>query len=236
MRSAICCLAFTVGLLLVSPAPAFAGMPMVRLTDVAEMRIQSLSFFLMVFLVASALIQFIWNRLRGDFPKLPRLTYGKALGLVTLWGLLFVLVLTMISGARELLTPGAWEKVGLTYKLAKDAAPPPLPLVEETTEKERRQKLDNLRAALWEYARTHDGRFPSDRSAPGVPPEAWQAPHPASMQYVYIAKLTPDAGPQPLAAEPDIFGAYRFVLFANGAVCRMESSEAVQVLSAGVKP
>ena len=36
---------------------------------------------------------------------------------VVLWGLLFMLVLTMISGARELLTPGAWEKKGATYQL-----------------------------------------------------------------------------------------------------------------------
>jgi hypothetical protein len=39
---------------------------------------------------------------------------------VTLWGLLFLLILTMISGARELMTPGAWEKHGSTYEL-KDA-------------------------------------------------------------------------------------------------------------------
>ena len=45
---------------------------------------------------------------------------GKALGVVFLWGLLFVLVLTMISGARELMTPGAWEKKGLTYRLTDD--------------------------------------------------------------------------------------------------------------------
>ena len=33
------------------------------------------------------------------------------------WGSLFVLVLTMISGARELMTPGAWKKDGITYVL-----------------------------------------------------------------------------------------------------------------------
>jgi hypothetical protein len=41
---------------------------------------------------------------------------------VTLWGLLFLLILTMISGARELMTPGAWEKHGSTYRL-KDERP-----------------------------------------------------------------------------------------------------------------
>jgi hypothetical protein len=64
----------------------------------------------------------LWNVLRRQFPLLPALSYGRALSLVVVWGLLFVVVLTMISGARELMTPGAWRKQGWTYKLA-DAAP-----------------------------------------------------------------------------------------------------------------
>ena len=65
-------------------------------------------------------IQRVWNASRADFPRLPRLSFGKAVGVVFLWGLLFLLVLTMISGARELLTPGAWRKEGFTYKLDAD--------------------------------------------------------------------------------------------------------------------
>jgi hypothetical protein len=57
------------------------------------------------------------DRIRRDFVRLPVLTFGRALALVTLLGFLFVLVLTMISGARELMTPGAWVKDGLKYKL-----------------------------------------------------------------------------------------------------------------------
>ena len=63
------------------------------------------------------LVKLLWNYLAKDFSKLPPMTYRKALAAVTLWGLLFLLVLTMISGARELMTPGAWEKQGATYKL-----------------------------------------------------------------------------------------------------------------------
>src|SRR5262245_47532465 len=107
-------------LALAAPSVALAGMPSFKVNDVAMLRVESLSFFLVVFLVSALFIQVLWNFLRRDFPRLPRLSYGKALGLVTLWGTLFVLVLTMISGARELLTPGAWDKVGFTYKLAKD--------------------------------------------------------------------------------------------------------------------
>src|SRR5207249_2746330 len=123
-------------------------MPMIYVSELARMRVQAISFFLVGFLVSALCIQLLWNYLRSDFPALPRLTYGKALGVVALWGLLFVLVLTMISGARELMTPGAWVKQGATYKLASHATTP---------DPERRQKLEKLRVALWEYAGAHEG-------------------------------------------------------------------------------
>lgn len=104
-------------LILLMAAPAHAGMPMVTLTDVAKARLSSISFFLVLLLVCALLVKSLWNFLARDFSKLPRMTYPKALAAVTLWGLVFVIVLTMISGARELLTPGAWEKQGATYRL-----------------------------------------------------------------------------------------------------------------------
>ena len=103
--------------LLLLATPASAGMPSFTLTDVARARLEAISFFLAMFFVLSGVVQGIWNSLRGDFPRLPRLSYKRAVGLVALWGMLFVLLLTMISGARELMTPGAWEKDGLTYKV-----------------------------------------------------------------------------------------------------------------------
>ncbi len=98
--------------------PVMAGMaspPTLR--EVAKLRLQSLSFFIMVLLASALLIKLMWNGLRKDFTRLPHLSYLKSLCLVLLWGLLFVLVLAMISGARELLTPGAWKKDGATYRL-----------------------------------------------------------------------------------------------------------------------
>lgn len=103
--------------LLCGAAPAHAGMPSYTLTDLAKARLDTISFFLVLVLVLALLVKFLWNYLARDFSKLPRMTYPKALVAVTLWGLLFLLVLTMISGARELMTPGAWEKQGATYKL-----------------------------------------------------------------------------------------------------------------------
>src|SRR5262245_28261846 len=114
--------------LILAPAEtAHAGMPaplptdpevVLRLSDSAVGRIQAISFFLAGLLLAAAAVRWLWNVLAGDFSRLPRLSFARALAGVMLWGLLFVIVLTMISGARELMTPGAWQKQGFTYKLA----------------------------------------------------------------------------------------------------------------------
>ena len=201
------------------PGRALAGMPTVTLTDVASARLQTISFFLVVLLACAWVVKGIWNGLRSDLPRLPRLTYRKALGLVALWGLLFLLVLTMISGARELLTPGAWTKQGLTYKLNA-----PVPAAERSSETEavRRDSLGRLRAALWAYARAHDGRFPPDDSAtPEVPDELWQLPGPSGMRYLYAPGRRTGEFEAVVAYEPGLYGPVRLVLSADGAVTLM---------------
>lgn len=95
--------------------------PPIVLTDIARLRLEAISFFIATILVSAVVVRWLWNSLRDSFPKLPRLTYGKALTLVLIWGLMFVIVLTMISGARELMTPGAWEKQGPVYRLKGEA-------------------------------------------------------------------------------------------------------------------
>ena len=108
-------LALVIGAL---PTTALAGMPApYTLNELARLRIEAISFFLVVLLVCAGLVKLIWNGLRPEGTRIPRLSYPKALGVVVLWGLLFSVVLAMISGARELMTPGAWEKQGATYKL-----------------------------------------------------------------------------------------------------------------------
>jgi hypothetical protein len=120
---------FTVAAL--SPGLVLAGMPsplptqvdrILRLNESALERLQAISFFLLVFLLCAAAVAVLWNYVRRDFPVMPRLTYGKAVAGVFLWGMLFIIVLTMISGARELMTPGAWEKQGFTYRLTDQPA------------------------------------------------------------------------------------------------------------------
>lgn len=125
-----CVLLFSFSLVFAFDTAAQAGMPRVllddlprylALTDMSRARLEAISFFIAVGLISAAAIRWMWNSLRRDFPRLPHLSYARAVGLLTLWGLLFVLVLTMISGARELMTPGAWEPDGGTYRLRSDA-------------------------------------------------------------------------------------------------------------------
>lgn len=89
------------GAVLVGASPAEAGMPSVNLilTELGK-RAEELSFFLVVFLLSAWGVQGLWNFLRRDFPRLPRLSYRGAVAAVLLWGLAMVVVLTMISGAQ----------------------------------------------------------------------------------------------------------------------------------------
>ncbi|HEV3163923.1 MAG TPA: hypothetical protein VGZ22_07805 [Isosphaeraceae bacterium] len=211
------------------PSAAWAGMPAITLSELARMRVQTISFFLACFLLSAWIIQWIWNSLRRDFPRLPRLSYGKATGLIALWGLLFLLVLTMIAGARELMTPGAWKKEGLTYKLAGE--PPTVAEASQEAKRtsrqdsERRQALDRLRMALWTYARSHGGQFPADRNAPEIPDDAWRVPDPSGMRYIYRPGLVADCGELPLAFEPGISGNDRLVLLTSGKIRQMTPDE-----------
>jgi len=225
-----------IALIFLSPAPAHAGMPTVLLTDMARMRIQTISFFLLGLLLSSKFIQWIWNSLGKDFTLLPRLSYFKALGVVTIWGMLFVLVLTMIAGARELMTPGAWEKKGATYRLAeppKEAAP----ANEDSTENTRYTKLEGLRRALWEYADTHHGQFPKDRETPDIAADKWRLPDVSGLRYLYVSGLengrkSAGAPSVPLAYEPEYYDSGRLVLFSDGHIGRLQNSEFDRTLRA----
>ncbi len=220
-------LVLSVMLALAVPGLAWAGMGYPTLTDFARLRLQGLSFFLVGFLAASGLLQLLWNYLGRDFTFLPRLSYGKALAFVGLWGLLFLLVLTMVNGSRELMTPGAWERNGLTYQVRQPA--PPVG-TDDSLDRNRRQQLERLRTALWDYARSHDGKFPSTREDAAIPSDLWQVPDPSAMLYLYQGGTASAIDGKPLAYEPEIFGAERWVLLTNGQMQRMTSSELTQSL------
>lgn len=105
-----------------APLPLPPETPVVRLTEMTVERLQVISFFLLVIVLSAFVVWWLWTVLRRDIPQLPRLSFGGSLAAVLLWGFLSIVVLTMISGARELMTPGAWKRTGPIYELAN---PPP---------------------------------------------------------------------------------------------------------------
>src|SRR6185369_14768900 len=139
------------------------------------------------------------------------------LGLVVLWGLLFIVVLTMISGARELMTPGAWRKQGWTYKLASASTLP-------NSQEEIRHALEDLRQALWHYAAIHDGKFPPPDSS-AIDPNLWEIPGWPGLRFLYIAGRHAEAAGQLLVYSPELDGDNRPVLMTNGMIGHLRSTE-----------
>ncbi|MCP3137635.1 hypothetical protein [Pyxidicoccus xibeiensis] len=197
---------------LLAPAVALAGMPSYLLSEVARWRVEAISFFLLVFLAVVLAVKALWNRVQRDFPRLPRLGLGSAVALVFLWGLGFQLVLSMIAGGRELMTPGAWERTGTTHRLKRTELPGDKELVVQA----RRQRLEELRTALWAYAQSHGREFPPDDFSAGIPDERWKVLGGSGMHFIYVGGTKVDAPGRPLVYEPGIFGRERLVLFADG--------------------
>jgi hypothetical protein len=210
---------------------AWAGMPMspfdslgetIRLNGIAKLRLEALSFFAVLLLLLGAIVQRIWNGLRGDFPRLPELSYRRAMGLIFLWGLLISVVLSMISGARELMTPGAWERAGATYRLSAERR------ASDAAFQARELNLRRLGRALAAYADSHDGRFPAHELVSDIPDDLWLTLSVTGDRYVYVAgRQSPAKGKagEVLAYEPEVYGAERLVLFSDGRIDRLRYSE-----------
>jgi hypothetical protein len=202
-----------------------------RVNDSILGRVQAISFFIVVLLLCTAVVRWLWNYLQKDFPRLPRLSYGKALAGVLLWGLLFILVLTMISGARELMTPGAWQKQGFTYKLTPAPAP-----ADATPLEQRKQHLERLRTALWHFAATHNGHFPSESEKTLIPAELWLVPDGGGLRYLYVSGQSANESATILAFEPELDPEQRLVLQTNGEVISRRSSQLETLLHAEKHP
>lgn len=194
---------------LLSSGSAFAGMTTVTLTDIASARIDAISFFLFTYLLISWFVKLIWNQLAKTFSSLPRLKYREALGVVFVSGLLFYVVLTMISGARELLTPGAWEKQGNGYRLRGEE-------VEPMSKSERRDALELLKNGIWEYAKSNEGKAPSGPFSGDLEDELWEFGD--GGMYALVPDVKVGAGREVLVYEPASAGARRFVLLADGSI------------------
>jgi len=197
------------GIWLIAATRASAGMTVITLTDMARMRLDALSFFIALYLLISWLVKILWNHFAKTFPALPQLNYRRALSLVLVSGLLFYVVLTMISGARELLTPGAWEKQGVGYRLRENT-------VTEADKEDRREALRRLRAAIWSYAEKHDGNAPPGPLCDGIERAAWRFP--GGGLYCLMPDVRPGGGRAILVYEPSRAGGRRYVLLADGTI------------------
>jgi hypothetical protein len=204
---------------------AQAGMTVYDLTDVARLRLEDISFFAFLLLLATLGIRLLWNSLAKDFPRLPRLSLLKAFSLTALLGLLMLLMLVMISGARELLTPGAWHRQASHYR------------PNESGNRElRQQSLEGLRAALLQYAHGHEGRLPPHDYVAELPAKVWEAPDSAGTRYLYVGGLTLSQTNAVLVCEPRTFGDERFVLFVDGAIKAMKTEEVHRLMGAKEQP
>jgi hypothetical protein len=192
---------------------AWAGMPFIQVAQLATLRLRTISFFLVVVLLCAWGLRQAFRVLRRDLPSLPQLSFKGALALLLVWGLLFQLVLTMIAGGRELMTPGAWEPQGTTYRLATRLAPPDVTMAHART-----AALERLRTALWAFAQSHDGAFPAGEFTGELPDATWMTSDPSGMRFVYAPMHRADQGAAPLAWEPGIYGPQRMVLLTSGAI------------------
>ncbi len=188
------------------------------LTEAGRLRYEAVSFFLVMLLLSALAVRLLWNYLARDFPALPRLSLTKSLGVVATWGLLLLVVLTMIAAAREMMTPGSWQKQGLLYTLA-DA-----PTAQQShndaasdVNEVRRKRLEELKAALWQYAAQHNGELPPANHL-AVPEKLWEVGGIVGARYRYVAGLSLSQDARIVVFEPAVHGDQRFVLRLNGRI------------------
>ena len=215
MTARLAILAVLFATLLFAAPAAHAGMPFLTLSDAASMRFEALGFFIGLFFLVAAALRGLWGLARRDFPSLPAPTYRLALAVVFTVALLLQVVLTMISGARELMTPGAWEKEGATYRVKSGAA-------HDEVSPERTASLERLRDELWPYAAMHDGHLPAnelDAPATIISADAWKIAG-TDARYVYVggSVTTTEAPPTIVAYEPAVVGNERLTLKSNGKI------------------
>ncbi len=191
-----------------------------ELRDIVSARLESISFFVLVFLAFTLVLKMAWNYLQKDFTNIPRLSFFAALAVTFATGLFFAVVLTMISGARELMTPGAWNHVGNFYELKSPKQAP-----DQWVDSARIKALERLRVALWKYAETHRGYLPTSRFETNIADSVWQGIAPDNSFFCYWGGLKSDEGKPIIAYEGHIYGPERYVLRANGTISLMKAEE-----------
>jgi hypothetical protein len=195
------------------------------------MRVETISFVVVVLLACTIVMRWLWNYLAEQFTILPKLTYRRAIAASLLWGVVMALILTMVAAARELLTPGAWKKQGVLYKVAPATSPELPPVRPETSQLElRMEHLKKLSAALASFAAKHDGKYPASETTDGIDSSLWELPGASGMRYVYVPGLKVDES-RILAYEPNLYGDERMVLRANREIAILSTNDLHKQLS-----
>ncbi len=215
--------------------PTLAGMPSFSLTEVASARLDAISLFLVAFAVSAWILLKAWNRLARDFSWMPRLSYVGALSALVVSGLFVYAALSLIAGARELMTPGAWVRTGSTHRIAYPERDP-----KPWLESGRRLALENLRDQLWTYAAAHGGSLPANRIDAPIPENIWSGVHPSGESLAYVPNRRPGTGSLIVVYEPDAYGSVRFAIQEDGAIVKISPNELKERLlvesSEGIKP
>jgi hypothetical protein len=204
---------------------AQAGMTVYGLSDIYKIRLEEISFFIFLLLACTFLFRFLWNYAVKGFDFLPKIKFVQAFCLALLFGLLMLLILAMISGIREVLTPEAWRRQGSSYRLN-----------DPSQEPARTRSLEQLRGALFDYARANQGRFPAHDFVPEIPDKLWESPDQLGTHYIYFGGLATNDVHAMLAAEPVDFGDLRFVLMVSGEIQQVSSDQIKQALLKRVQP
>lgn len=202
---------------------ARAGMPSpIRfLNELGQRRFEELSFFFVGFLAMAGVVRVLWNSLRRDFPQLPEISYRRSASLLLLWGLFLTVVLAMVSGARELMTPGAWKPKGITYQLADSERHQSAAATSNSVQDaERRLRLENLRFALWQFAQSHEGRFPTDVEKLQISKSLWLADDKSELTYFYQPGLSTHDANSVLVYEPEMYEDGQYVILTSGAIVK----------------
>lgn len=206
--------------LIIFVGTAHAGMTSFSLTEVARVRFQTLSFFIVGYLFMALLVKWLWNYLVISFPRLPRINYRRAIALSLVSGLFLYVILTMISGARELLTPGAWKKEGIAYKLNNKTTT-------NITPELRLANIIDLQKSLITHAQQNNNKFPSNYII--TTPDEIACPIPSKGFYLYFPPTENTKPTDILAAEPLTYGNRINTILNNGKITTHPAQE-IQIL------
>jgi len=190
---------------------------MVTISDFFLMRLELISVFLLGMVISTVVVQKVWNNFQTDFTSLPQLSFGKSFALVTLWGLLFVIVLTMISGARELMTPGAWIKKGNTYVLRESFTDTDVDEATRQLRERRKSHLQFIHTILLDDVLKRE-TLPKSKEDLPLPKRLWIVIETHGLEYVYVPGLASVADSNALIAEPEFFEDGRYVLWQDGRI------------------